>query len=39
LFEVTGNEESVRAAISRPSSADFQQDVEEWLRESLIADR
>lgn len=39
LFEVTGNEESVRAAISRPSSADFQQDVEEWLRESLITDR
>ena len=39
LFEVAGDEESVRAAISRPSSTDFQQDVEEWLRESLITDR
>jgi hypothetical protein len=32
LFEVTGEEESVRAAISRPPSTDFQQDVQEWLR-------
>jgi len=39
LFEVAGDEESVRAAISRPSSTDFQRDVEEWLRESLITDR
>jgi hypothetical protein len=38
LFEVAGDEESVRAAISRASSTDFQRDVEEWLRESLIAD-
>jgi hypothetical protein len=38
LFEVAGDEESIRAAISRASSTDFQRDVEEWLRESLIAD-
>jgi len=31
LFEVAGDEESVRAAISRPSSNDFQHDVENWL--------
>ena len=36
LFEVTGDEDSVRATISRPSSNDFQHDVEAWLRESLI---
>jgi len=32
LFEVAGDEESVRAARSRPSSNDFQHDVEDWLR-------
>ena len=37
LFEVAGDEKSVRAAISRPSSTDFQQDVEYWLR-SVIDD-
>lgn len=31
LFEVAGDEESVRAAISRSSSNDFQHDVEDWL--------
>jgi hypothetical protein len=40
LFEVTGGEESVRAAIAdrhRPSDrpGDFQQDVEEWLGTAL----
>jgi len=36
LFEVAGDENSVRAAIARRSSTDFQQDVDDWLRESLI---
>ena len=40
LFEVSGGEESVRAAIAdrhRPSDLprDFQQDVEEWLGTAL----
>jgi hypothetical protein len=38
LFEVTGTEESVRAAIpGRPNevSSDFQHDVEDWLALSL----
>lgn len=39
LFEVTGAEESVRAAIPHRQSRkpqDFQHDVEEWLGQSLI---
>jgi hypothetical protein len=38
LFEVTGTEASVRAAIqaaSRPSSDDFQREVEVWLATAL----
>ena len=38
LFEVTGAEDSVRAAIARPmreSGHDFQDDVEEWLARAL----
>ena len=31
LFEVTGSEESVRQALGREPSADFQHDVERWL--------
>jgi hypothetical protein len=38
LFEVADDEESVRAAISRSASTDFQQDVAEWLQQSLITD-
>jgi hypothetical protein len=36
LFEITGGEQSVRAAIRRRASGDFQEDVEQWLAESLI---
>ena len=39
LFEVTGGEQSVRAAIARRTSSDFQHDVEEWLNKSLITPR
>jgi len=42
LFEVTGAEESVRAAIPKRESReprDFQHDVEEWLGQSLITNR
>ena len=38
LFEVTGDEESVRASIPHRALAegrDFQQDVEEWLKTTL----
>jgi hypothetical protein len=36
LFEVTGEEESVRAAIPGRPSNDFQQDVEDWLKVTLV---
>ena len=37
LFEVTGDEDSIRAAIPQRTSSDFQHDVENWLNVTLKA--